>query len=113
MTARADIDALYRTHEPAITASLARAFGAHRLDIIEAGVQEAFIAALVQWRDLCTNGRIRIGSSTTRSRSTSGAARASIRFRGSAAPWNRAQERRARRSGSKVRLYDCDASSDT
>jgi RNA polymerase sigma-70 factor (ECF subfamily) len=51
MTARADIDALYRTHGPAITASLARAFGAHRLDVIEAAVQEAFIAALVQWRD--------------------------------------------------------------
>ena len=46
-----DVDALYRTHAPAITASLARAFGAHRLDLIEAGVQEAFVAALETWAD--------------------------------------------------------------
>jgi RNA polymerase sigma-70 factor (ECF subfamily) len=46
-----DLDALYRAHAPAITASLARVFGAWRLDVIEAGVQEAFIAAIRQWRD--------------------------------------------------------------
>ncbi|HEV8551692.1 MAG TPA: DUF6596 domain-containing protein [Polyangiaceae bacterium] len=46
-----DLDALYRAHAPAITASLARVFGAWRLDVIEAGVQEAFIAAMTQWRD--------------------------------------------------------------
>jgi RNA polymerase sigma-70 factor (ECF subfamily) len=51
MTAFADLDALYRAHAPAITASLARVFGAHRLDVIEAGVQEAFVAAIEQWRD--------------------------------------------------------------
>jgi RNA polymerase sigma-70 factor (ECF subfamily) len=51
MTAPADLDALYRAHAPVITASLARAFGAHRLDVIEAGVQEAFIAAMEQWRE--------------------------------------------------------------
>lgn len=50
MTSTADLDALYRAHAPAITASLARAFGARRLDVIEAGVQEAFVAALEQWR---------------------------------------------------------------
>jgi RNA polymerase sigma-70 factor (ECF subfamily) len=47
-----DLDALYRAHAPAITASLARVFGAWRLDVIEAGVQEAFLAALQQWPDL-------------------------------------------------------------
>jgi len=41
-----DFDALYREHAPAITASLARSFGARRLDLIEAAVQEAFLAAL-------------------------------------------------------------------
>jgi RNA polymerase sigma-70 factor (ECF subfamily) len=51
MTAPADLDALYRAHAPAITASLARVFGARRLDLIEAGVQEAFVAAIEQWRD--------------------------------------------------------------
>jgi RNA polymerase sigma-70 factor (ECF subfamily) len=44
-----DFDALYRAHAPAITASLARVFGARRLDLIEAGVQEAFVAAITQW----------------------------------------------------------------
>jgi RNA polymerase sigma-70 factor (ECF subfamily) len=51
MIAPADLDALYRAHAPAITASLARVFGARRLDLIEAGVQEAFVAAIEQWRD--------------------------------------------------------------
>ena len=51
MTARADVDALYRDHAPAITASLARVFGAHRLDVIEAGVHEAFVAAIERWKD--------------------------------------------------------------
>ncbi len=46
-----DVDALYRAHAPAIAVSLARVFGAHRLDLIEAGVQEAFIAAIEQWND--------------------------------------------------------------
>jgi DNA-directed RNA polymerase specialized sigma24 family protein len=50
-TAPPDLDALYRAHAPAITASLARVFGAWRLDVIEAGVQEAFVAAIEQWRD--------------------------------------------------------------
>ena len=45
----ADLDALYREHAPAITASLARSFGARRLDLIEAAVQEAFVAALESW----------------------------------------------------------------
>jgi len=44
-----DLDALYREHAPAITASLARSFGARRLDLIEAAVQEAFVAALESW----------------------------------------------------------------
>lgn len=44
-----DIDALYRLHAPAITASLARAFGAHRLDVIESAVHEAFVAAIERW----------------------------------------------------------------
>jgi RNA polymerase sigma-70 factor (ECF subfamily) len=44
-----DFDALYREHAPAITASLARAFGARRLDLIEAAVQEAFVSALESW----------------------------------------------------------------
>ena len=48
MIAPADLDALYRAHAPAITASLARVFGARRLDLIEAGVQEAFVAAIEQ-----------------------------------------------------------------
>jgi hypothetical protein len=38
-----DLDALYREHAPATTASLARWFGARRLDLIEA--QEAFVSA--------------------------------------------------------------------
>jgi RNA polymerase sigma-70 factor (ECF subfamily) len=46
-----DLDALYRAHAPAITASLVRAFGATRLDVIEAAVQEAFVGALEQWRE--------------------------------------------------------------
>jgi RNA polymerase sigma-70 factor (ECF subfamily) len=44
-----DLDALYREHAPAITASLARSFGARRLDLIEAAVQEAFVSALESW----------------------------------------------------------------
>jgi RNA polymerase sigma-70 factor (ECF subfamily) len=51
MTAPTDLDALYRTHAPAIISSLARVFGARRLDLIETGVQEAFVAAIEQWRD--------------------------------------------------------------
>ena len=46
-----DLDALYREHAPAITASLARSFGARRLDLIEVAVQEAFISALESWGD--------------------------------------------------------------
>jgi RNA polymerase sigma-70 factor (ECF subfamily) len=45
------LDELYRAHAPEITASLAKAFGAHRLDLIEAAVQEAFVAALESWRE--------------------------------------------------------------
>ncbi|HEY8924329.1 MAG TPA: DUF6596 domain-containing protein [Polyangia bacterium] len=45
-----DFDALYREHAPAITASLASSFGARRLDLIEAAVQEAFVAAMEGWR---------------------------------------------------------------
>jgi RNA polymerase sigma-70 factor (ECF subfamily) len=44
-----DLDALYRQHAPAITASLARSFGARRLDLIEAAVQEAFVSAIESW----------------------------------------------------------------
>ncbi|MGA7121390.1 MAG: hypothetical protein WBY94_14900 [Polyangiaceae bacterium] len=44
-----DIDGLYRRHAPEITASLARSFGALRLDLIEAAVQEAFVAAIKSW----------------------------------------------------------------
>ena len=44
-----DLDALYRRHAPAIAASLARSFGAHRLDLIESAVQEAFVAAIKSW----------------------------------------------------------------
>lgn len=49
-----DLDALYRTHAPAVTASLARSFGAQRLDVIEAGVHEAFVSAIEQWKDPTT-----------------------------------------------------------
>ena len=45
----ANLDALYREHAPAITASLARSFGARRLDLIEAAVQEAFVSAIESW----------------------------------------------------------------
>ena len=45
----ADFDALYREHAPAITASLAKSFGARRLDLIEAAVQEAFVSAIEGW----------------------------------------------------------------
>ena len=45
-----DFDALYRQHAPAIAASLARSFGARRLDLIEAAVQEAFVSAIESWR---------------------------------------------------------------
>ncbi len=45
-----DFDTLYREHAPAITASLARSFGARRLDLIEAAVQEAFVSAIESWR---------------------------------------------------------------
>ena len=46
-----DFDALYREQAPAIaTASLARSFGARRLDLIEAAVQEAFVSAIESWR---------------------------------------------------------------
>jgi RNA polymerase sigma-70 factor (ECF subfamily) len=44
-----DFDALYREHAPAITASLARSFGARRLDLIETAVQEAFVSAIETW----------------------------------------------------------------
>jgi len=44
-----DLDALYREHAPAITAALARSFGARRLDVIEAAVQEAFVSAIESW----------------------------------------------------------------
>src|SRR5450432_3294047 len=44
-----DLDALYREHAPAITASLARSFGARRLDLIEAAVQEAFVSGIESW----------------------------------------------------------------
>jgi len=43
------LDALYREHAPAITASLARSFGARRLDLIETAVQEAFVSAIENW----------------------------------------------------------------
>jgi RNA polymerase sigma-70 factor (ECF subfamily) len=46
-----DLDALYRAHAPAITASLARSFGARRLDLIEAAVQEAFVSAIEGWAE--------------------------------------------------------------
>lgn len=46
----ADFDALYREHAPAITASLAAAFGARRLDLIQAAVQEAFVSAMESWQ---------------------------------------------------------------
>jgi RNA polymerase sigma factor (sigma-70 family) len=45
----ADLDALYREHAPSITASLARSFGARRLDLIETAVQEAFVSAIKSW----------------------------------------------------------------
>ncbi len=45
-----DFDALYRQHAPAITASLARSFGARRLDLIEPAVHEAFVSAIESWR---------------------------------------------------------------
>jgi RNA polymerase sigma-70 factor (ECF subfamily) len=45
-----DFDGLYREHAPAITASLARSFGARRLDLIETAVQEAFLSAMESWR---------------------------------------------------------------
>ena len=44
-----NLDALYREHAPAITASLARSFGARRLDLIEGAVQEAFVSAIESW----------------------------------------------------------------
>jgi len=44
-----DFDALYRQQAPAITASLAKAFGARRLDLIEGAVQEAFVSAIESW----------------------------------------------------------------
>ncbi|HEY3256173.1 MAG TPA: DUF6596 domain-containing protein, partial [Polyangiaceae bacterium] len=44
-----DLDAVYREHAPAISASLARSFGARRLDLIESAVQEAFVSALESW----------------------------------------------------------------
>jgi RNA polymerase sigma-70 factor (ECF subfamily) len=44
-----NLDALYREHAPTITASLARSFGARRLDLIEAAVQEAFVSAIESW----------------------------------------------------------------
>jgi len=46
-----NLDALYREHAPGITASLVKAFGPARLDLVEAAVHEAFVAALEQWRD--------------------------------------------------------------
>jgi RNA polymerase sigma-70 factor (ECF subfamily) len=45
----ADFDALYREHAPVVTAALARAFGARRLDLIEAAVHEAFVSAIETW----------------------------------------------------------------
>jgi RNA polymerase sigma-70 factor (ECF subfamily) len=44
-----ELDALYREHAPSITASLVRSFGAQRLELVEAGVQEAFVSALESW----------------------------------------------------------------
>ena len=45
-----DLDSLYRAHAPGIVASLTRRFGPARLDVVEAAVQEAFVAALA-WGD--------------------------------------------------------------
>ena len=44
-----DLESLYREHAPAITASLARSFGARRLDLIETAVQDAFVSAIESW----------------------------------------------------------------
>jgi predicted RNA polymerase sigma factor len=44
-----DFDALYREHAPAITGSLAKSFGARRLDLIETAVQEAFVSGIESW----------------------------------------------------------------
>ncbi|HET9933291.1 MAG TPA: DUF6596 domain-containing protein [Polyangiaceae bacterium] len=46
-----DLDALYREHAPAITASLVRSFGPRRLDLIETAVQEAFVSAIESWSE--------------------------------------------------------------
>ena len=46
-----ELDSLYREHAPAIVASLVRSFGPTRLDLVEAAVQEAFVAAIEQWGD--------------------------------------------------------------
>jgi RNA polymerase sigma-70 factor (ECF subfamily) len=45
------LDQLYRAHAPAITAALAKRFGAGRLELIGTAVQEAFVAALERWGD--------------------------------------------------------------
>ncbi|HEU0030413.1 MAG TPA: DUF6596 domain-containing protein [Kofleriaceae bacterium] len=45
-----DLDALYREHAPAITAALVKRFGPARLDLVEAAVQESFVAAIEQWQ---------------------------------------------------------------
>jgi RNA polymerase sigma factor (sigma-70 family) len=45
----ADFDALYRGHASAIIGSLAKSFGARRLDLIEAAVQDAFISGIESW----------------------------------------------------------------
>jgi predicted RNA polymerase sigma factor len=44
-----ELDSLYREHAPAIVASLVRSFGPKRLDLVEAAVQEAFVAAIEQY----------------------------------------------------------------
>jgi len=46
-----EIERIYREHAPQIAASLAKAFGPARLDLIESAVQEAFVAAIEQWGD--------------------------------------------------------------
>ena len=50
MVSPLDLDQLYREHAPVILASLTKAFGPARLDLIEAAVHEAFVAAIEQWR---------------------------------------------------------------
>jgi RNA polymerase sigma-70 factor (ECF subfamily) len=46
---RAQLEKVFRTQRPALVAAMTRAFGPGNLDVIEAALQDAFVAAAAEW----------------------------------------------------------------